>query len=253
VNSVERNFAGASGAYFSEPEEFVVSPIDEVRRIWQQFLEMEADPQSIEILDEFSRHEAYHEYQLVFHIQAKAVLANIAKDLDISTRPYLQAVAHRQQLELPIRAEFSPSKRLLNLWQSCVLATSREAGVDRVSMLTEREVEKEFVSIFRSLIGALGQEFRYAEGPVAALAKGGVFSLLISNELCDRFLIGPYQTVEFLSLLLDELKAALRGGFEIRGAWGRIVIDETDQISFRLTAPEFISPPAGFVRAEEIR
>jgi hypothetical protein len=128
---------------------------------------------------------------------------------------------------------------------------SREAGVQDISMPTARESGKEFVRLLKSLLGSMGQQARYSEGRVDMISKAGHFSLSLQIELCDRFMIIPDQAGEFLSLLHDELRDALRNGMPLSGAWGSVVVDG-DDISYRLTPPSFVES-SGFTRAKEIR
>lgn len=242
MNFVDRNLTlkdhDFSSVRLTEGDEFVVSPVDEVRRIWEHALDVAEETAPIVALD----------YDVVL---TKTWLASIAKVW--ASFPELASLrGEPTQLHLPIDENFYPSKALLTIWQSSVVAMSQEAGVKDVAMPTDRDASREFVRLLKSLVASLGQQARYAETPTDRISKGGRFSLIFQMELCDRFMIVPDQSGEFLSLLHDELATALQNGMPINGAWGSVVLNERGDISYRLHPPEYVEAN-GFVRAKEIR
>jgi hypothetical protein len=253
VNIVDRNFLLAKRQHdvmdAVQTEDAVVSPVDKLQQVWQKAVGADA------VVMRAAPAGSNDVYHIVFEIKTSTWAASKAKVL-ASFRELAVAAAHApveqvQQLVLPIDAEFRASKELLKIWQSSISAMTREAGLEGIAMPTEREAGKEFAKLLRALIGSVAQQSRYSGAPAALISKGGRFSVPFQIELCDRFMIIPDQSGEFLSLLHSELSRALQNGLEIKGAWGSVV-NQGGDIAFRLTPPSFETVP-GFVRAKEIR
>lgn len=152
---------------------------------------------------------------------------------------------------LPLAGDFTPSSDLLALWRENVEATVTQPR--SAFGLSDLEASTEFSRALTSLIGSLGQEFRYAGGPrQKLLAADGRFDPLIQVELCERFLIVPDRSANFLNLLESEMFLYLSEGGRFSGGWGNIGLSKPRTMFFLLNGPRFQSE-AGFIRAKELK
>ena len=108
MNFVDRNLAFSrrshSAITIAQHEDFVVSPVDEVRKLWQEALKTAAEVTEASVSLDAVPH---FDYDIVFEIKTQAWLANIARNfaLDTIKKPVRKAA----QLHLPIDSDFTPS------------------------------------------------------------------------------------------------------------------------------------------------
>jgi hypothetical protein len=151
------------------------------------------------------------------------------------------------QLPLSLAGSFSPSKKLAEFWVESITAMAGEAGIlpEVIAVPPDRtEVQQEFAKTLISLFGTIGQKMRYGWKKDPDLTRNGEFTTDFEIQICDRFLIRPSRAAEFLALLRSELVAALEVGLGIHGAWGRIELNASGELSFVLEPPSFVATQA---------
>jgi len=158
------------------------------------------------------------------------------------------------QLSLRLKGDFAPSRDLTAFWVRGVTAHARQAAPSSSEVVpapTDLEIRQEFAKAFASLMGTIGQQLRYSTKRELYITVSGLFKLAYANQLCDRFLISPYETPQFLEMLRNELVSALSDGSKIEGAWGRICVDSSGELYYVLTPPRVVRDQS-FIRAEEV-
>lgn len=157
------------------------------------------------------------------------------------------------QAVLRLDGDFSPSHRLVEFWVRGV-ASYRPANIGRTPTETGKvnpQIQAEFSKLLLSILGMVGQQRRYSRERSAPLTIGGRFSTLLQIEFCDRFQIVPDESRDFLRMLADELRSAVSDGARITGAWGSIVLDDSQDLTFMLQEAVFASAD-GFVKSEDV-
>lgn len=149
-------------------------------------------------------------------------------------------------------ADFSPSNRLIDIWIESITKLAREAGQRPQSEFASHkdDLRQELRKMLIDTLGTLAQQLRYESGD-AQLTRNGEFSSRAQIEICDTFLILPSMSGEFLRLLKYELAAAVKSGWELRGAWGKLELTDTDELRFALEKVA-LETEAGFVRARRV-
>jgi len=182
--------------------------------------------------------------QLVVNAAEQGEGADVESNFSLPQSPLKES-------RLPLAGAFTPSEDLLEIWRQNVEAT---LGQSRSAFgLSDRVASAEFGKALTSLVGALGQEFRYAGGPrQIILATDGRFEPLVQVELCERFLIVPDQSSNFLALLESEMHFFLSSGGLFSGGWGDVRLSEPRSMLFVLKERN-VRSESGFVRAKELR
>jgi hypothetical protein len=157
------------------------------------------------------------------------------------------------ELELRSRS-FHPSKQLIDIWRANIGDLAKEGGrknVDfRLAGAADFEIAREFTAALIGVIGSIAQYLRHVSSPPLAITNNGRFSSAIQIALCDEFLIVPDQAFDFLNLLNVELRLAFRAGWELKGAWGRVEFDGSENLVYRLNSIETFEDP-NFVEATD--
>lgn len=154
------------------------------------------------------------------------------------------------QFALRIVGDFSPSKKLTDIWVSCLSALGNEAG-RKVHVAEDSEIAQEFSKILSSLLGTIAQQLRYESPSDTLVTRQQRFTAYYQIQLCDAFLIIPDQAAEFLGLLYTELSNFLRADGTLSGDWGELRISSAKELFFKLSPPDFVVDPA-FEESEEI-
>jgi hypothetical protein len=145
--------------------------------------------------------------------------------------------------DLGLGGDFSPSRRLTEIWISGLLELGEEAGRS-AALGSEFEVAQEFARTLSTVFGTTAQQLRYRDGSIRSITRNSKFTPTYQIALCDAFLIIPDQSPDFLVLLLTEITAALHVGCRIGGDWGQIVVSRDGRdLQFALNSPVFESDP----------
>jgi hypothetical protein len=180
---------------------------------------------------------------------ALRVIADIRRDWDKWADDFPSSEPSVNQLQL--EGDFSPSKRLTEIWITGLLELGKEAGRATVAA-ADFESAQEFSRTLSTALGTLGQQLRFQKGANLAITKAGKFTPSYQIYLCDAFLIIPDQAAEFLELLSSEILMGIQTGCRIAGSWGEIVASASRQdLLYSLAAPEFETDPT-FEESEEI-
>jgi hypothetical protein len=154
------------------------------------------------------------------------------------------------QLTLKMAGDFSPSKKLADIWLSSLSILAKEAD-RQVHVTPEFEAAQEFSKILYSLLGTIAQQLRYENPSNTLLTRQQRFTAAYQIQLCDAFLIIPDKAADFLSLLFFELSEAIRAGCTFNGDWGELRVSPTQELYFRLSPPDFVVD-SNFVESEEV-
>jgi hypothetical protein len=165
-----------------------------------------------------------------------------------------EAPENEQQLAFFMPGSFAPSRELVEFWVRGVQALANLAHVSaRPEALDPKlnDVQQLFARELRSLLATIAQQTRYSEKPDVRITMDGRFVLKLQIQLCERFVIIPDETTQFLNLLTNELVTAIQGGAKIEGAWGYITVDQSLDLYYVLTPPHTREDSA-FVRSEYV-
>jgi hypothetical protein len=270
-----------------EPEEFSASPVDDVQRaiaqvgefnIWvtKQLAEMpsvltlalekrlistlESHDIGHEILQQTILHFSGHGFPAEVELRQEEgeidddrVLAAIAQEIEpahfCQERAHHVTASPSGQLALKMAGDFSPSKKLTDIWLSSLSILAKEAG--KQVHVHPFEAAQEFSKTLYSLLGTIAQQLRYENPSDTLLSRQQRFTAAYQIQLCDAFLIIPDQAADFLSLLFSELSEAIGAGCTLNGDWGELCLSLTQDLYFRLSPPDFVVDP-NFVESEEV-
>jgi hypothetical protein len=157
-----------------------------------------------------------------------------------------------EQLPLPLKKEFVPSKEIIDLWSSSVKSHVAELEASKPIPTSDSELRREFERTLQSTFGMVAQQVRYEDTKNIHLTQDGRFTPRLQLELCEQFLVGSYEASTFLTLLGKELLLAVSQGVEIKGAWGRVEQDSNGDLVYALTPPKRITDKS-FVRATRVK
>jgi hypothetical protein len=230
-------------------DEFSTSPVDEMLRALfeppaELHLGVTANPARLLIFGSSV-------VSLDVDLMTRVLLKNIETGWAEWSSQFLLASSEMKkvgQLDLP--GDFSPSKKLTDIWVAGLLALGKEAGRDTVAT-AGFEVAQEFSHTLSSLFGTIGQQLRFQRSSDLAITRDARFTPGYQIRICDAFLIIPDQASEFLDLLRSEIYTALEVGCQISGGWGRIKSAPGGDLVFDLTPASFASDPE-FEESEEI-
>jgi hypothetical protein len=158
------------------------------------------------------------------------------------------------QLSLGLGGDFSPSMRLVDIWIDSVTAIANDASIssERIALPADKRLaQQEFAKSLKSLLAMIAQKLRHSKPAGVAITKDGKFSASYEIQICDRFLILPSSSAEFLSLLKEELTSAFKGGAGVRGAWGNIAVNSQNELYFNLVPPQIVTD-SEFIPSEEV-
>jgi hypothetical protein len=232
-----------------EPEEFSASPVDDVQR-------------AITLADEFkfwpTEQLADMPWGLALAFEKSLISALVSGGIspeDFTVHDYfakteLVSDLAEGQLPLKISGDFSPSKKLTDIWISSLSVMAKEVG-KQIHMGADFEAAQEFSKTLYSSLGTVAQQLRYESPLDTSLTRHQRFTAAYQIQLCDAFLIVPDQAADFLSLLSFELSEAIRAGCTLNGDWGELRVSPTKELYFKLTPPDFVVDP-NFVESEEV-
>jgi hypothetical protein len=231
-------------------DEFATSPVDE---IFRAIFELPGDvhlgtpPANPAQRLIFGRSSVSQDVDLL----TRTLLKNIEDSWADWSSQYLQASNVLNQVgQFELGGDFSPSKKLTDIWIAGLIALGKEAGRNTVAT-ADFEVAQEFSHTLTSLFGTIGQQLRFQRSSDRAITKDTRFTPGYQIRICDAFLVIPDQASDFLDLLRSEISAALEVGCQISGAWGRIRSTPGGDLVFDLAPPSFASDPE-FEESEEI-
>ena len=164
------------------------------------------------------------------------------------------AAVATEQLAFPLGGDFSPSKELTSFWVRGVTAMAGRADpklAPSAVAATDLEIQQEFARMLISLFGTTAQQLRYETKPDLIISRRSRFELTYQIQLCDQFIIIPDEAQQFLSLLHEELVAALSSGVRITGAWGYVTVNRAGGLEYILAPPRRIVDDS-FTRAERV-
>jgi hypothetical protein len=230
-------------------DEFSTSPVDEMlRAIFEPPVELHlgapANPAQRLI---FGRTVVLQDVDLITRMLLKKIETGWA---DLSSQFLLASSEMKQVGQFELRGDFSPSKKLADIWVTGLIALGKEAGRNTVAT-ADFEVAQEFSHTLSSLFGTIGQQLRFQRSTDLAVTRDTRFTPGYQIMICDAFLIIPDQASEFLELLRSEISAALEVGCQISGGWGRIKSTPGGDLVFDLARPSFASD-SEFEESEEI-
>jgi hypothetical protein len=154
------------------------------------------------------------------------------------------------QFALKISGDFSPSKKLTDIWISSLSAMAGDVG-KQIHVSADFEAAQEFSKTLYSLLGTIAQQLRYENPSDTSVTRNQRFTATYQILLCDAFLIIPDQAADFLGLLFSELSAAISAGCTMNGDWGELRVSPTQELYFRLSSPDFVVDP-NFTESEKV-
>jgi hypothetical protein len=160
-------------------------------------------------------------------------------------------VSKVKQLTFPLGGDFVPSKELVRYWVRGVEATAAEAAVRSFGTegtVIDGSLQRKFAEEVISLFGTIGQQLRHESEADVKITKGGRFGLVYQVQLSEQFFIIPDEVSAFLSELKEEITSAILAGSDISGTWGKIELDSTGDLCYKLQ-PLNIVRNESFVRA----
>lgn len=226
-------------------DEFETSPVDEIYRALttkrvESWRRPKLLPNSDQLALEFSVDADFFRH-LIYRVLR-------SKESEL-TEQFEQEPSHGQ-LGLPVTGDFSPSKKLTDIWIASLLALGKEA--DRMTTVpSEFEVAQEFSHTLSSLFGMIGQQLRYKKSADMAVTRHTRFLPSYQIQICDAFLIVPDQAATFLDVLRTEIHQGIFTGCQISGAWGKVTAVRGGDLHLALEPPSFV-PAGDFEESEEI-
>ena len=235
-------------------EEFAISPVDEVvraidrrgdagRRLKATIVEQHIFGRAPVLV-------GYAEVELL------AAIAGHHWNNPFDEATYTQEVVYTKAVprprELNLYGDFSPSKRLTDIWISGLLELGREAG-RTTTQTADFETAQEFSKTLSAVFGTIAQQLRFrTTDHDLSITKNAKFTAGYQIAICDAYLIIPDRSPEFLDLLLSEIILGIHSGCRIAGEWGEIVssVDGRD-LRFSLSEPNFETDPE-FEESEEV-
>ncbi|TIR15328.1 MAG: hypothetical protein E5X34_29425 [Mesorhizobium sp.] len=158
-----------------------------------------------------------------------------------STAPPSSVFSKSAEPELPLRAEFVPSRQLLDIWIKSLNSYLEEAKVmgetdsyDLFSIADDkRRLEQEFHKRLRGVLVKQAIIYSYSK-KVYRLTIGHSFSPTFQSKLSEEFMLKADLGTEFFKLLFEEISAWVRAGRKISGSWGHLAISEDSDLVFYL-------------------
>jgi hypothetical protein len=159
----------------------------------------------------------------------------------------------KSQLSLSLEGDFSPSSDLVEHWVESVRALAQDANIaaPSIAIPNSSELHEQFSRILQNILGTIAQQLRYSDFRRTAITKEGQFTPDLEIQICDAFFIRPSRANAFLSLLKNELTAAVGAGLRFEGAWGHIELTSDEDLIYVLT-PRRILRDSSFADSIEV-
>jgi len=254
-------------------DEYAASPVDVIRsflrqqdlvyrsrsRLTELFVVAEHDWISRSLVDNTASYFFY--IGINVHIKLLDWRPAAFDPADFSTLTYdRQFIAYEDpeddaQLHLLLDGTFSPSNELISLWLDCVRLFTRDSNLEQIGQTalapSDLELRQEFIRTLQSTLGTVAQQLRYDQSEDHNITRHGRFTQRMGSELSEQFMVGVFEAPKFLTVLGEELSAAISTGASIEGAWGYIAQDNHGDMIFVLNPPKLLAD-ASFVHATRV-
>ena len=158
------------------------------------------------------------------------------------------------QFYLAINGSFSPSNMTLDIWRKSV-EELKGAHIEfdvNLKEINEDELKSQFQKSLSSLIARIAQGLRTYKSEIYYFFSNGRFVPSFQIEICERFLIVPDYSAEFLRSLSNDIVQNIQAGATIQGSWGFLEVIGSTSIRLNLRPKTKKTDGMRYQRAERL-